>query len=94
MYPSKYPDPPLDKIQAQTNKKTPTQDQTNKKPPLNTQTLTLAPKDEIDPAASNDTGLRGSYGQNKADPWTNYSGKLPYYPLEEIKSYTKTPLNT
>ena len=90
----KYPDPPLDKIQAQTNTKPPTQYHTNTKPPLDTQTLTLAPKDETIPATRKYFNLRDSYGQNKADPWKISSGEVPYSPLEETESRTKNPLNT
>ena len=56
--------------------------------------LTLYLKDETGPATSKYVGLRGIYGHNKADPWKNSSGKVPYSPLKETKVHTKTPLKT
>ena len=54
--------------------------------------LTLAQKDETIPATRKYFGLKGSYGQNKADPWKNSSREVPYSPLEETEFHTKNPL--
>ena len=56
--------------------------------------LTLSPKEKTGPVISKYISLRGSYSQNKADPWKNSSLKVPYSPLEETEAQTLTLAST